>query len=925
MYTSVVLHAHLPYVRHHSGNELEERWLYEAIAESYIPLIWKLENDTHQRKWTLSLSPTLMEMLSDPLLQKRFLDYIHNNQFLLQIEQLNTSESEELNVITFYMERYQAIMDTFVSYNHQLLNAFIKFEALGKIECITTSATHAILPYLMTQQGINAQIREGMNTFEKYFGKQPKGFWLPECAYSQEVDKVLSEAGIRYTFVDHHALLEAEPLPQMGSGAPVISPSGVVLFGRNQELSNQVWSATEGYPGDENYREFYRDVGFDRDESYIKPFLPEGIRVDTGLKYFKISGKEEKEYYRRDWAEAKVSEHGDDFLKRLEKTMILHGKQSYPPYTVVLPFDAELFGHWWFEGPEWLHQVASTHQSNIEFITGSDFLDRHLKDLETCHVSFSTWGRDGYGDVWLNEKNQWFYRHAHRMEMEIIHWVESLETCTKIEKLALEQMYREWLLYSSSDWAFMIDQGNCREYAMNRIEIHLNRFTSILQHLNEKTLTLEMLNEYRVEYPFLSSANLTYLQSSNGEKFGGIASQQLKSNGLKILMLSWEFPPLIVGGLSRHVFDLSRALVKAGHHVTVVTTFVEDHPIYEIIEGVEVYRVEGMNAHATDFLEWIGGLNISFAKLAIELEALVDFDIIHAHDWLVAMSATMLKDMLNKPLISTIHATEYGRNNGIYTDLQNKIHTKEEELTKASDAVIVCSDYMAEEVTELFKLEEHLVHVLPNGVDPEMLVVKNQGKSMVDEYKVQYSHIIFSVGRIVQEKGFETIIDAAPIILEEYPDVLFLIAGKGPMLQEYRDKVESLKLNRSIVFVGYISDEDRNRYFNVCDITLFPSLYEPFGIVALEGMVAGKPTIVSDTGGLKEIIIHGSTGLKMEPGAKESMAKEVLLLLRNPSLAGEIGLRGKNAAIGTYSWDKIANDTCELFKKKVYNTIHVRG
>ncbi|WP_078550534.1 1,4-alpha-glucan branching protein domain-containing protein [Litchfieldia alkalitelluris] len=922
MYTNIVLHAHLPYVRSLNGDALEERWLYEAMAESYIPLIWKLEEDNHKRKWTLSLSPTLMEMLADPLLQQRFLEYIQNLLSLLQAELSQNTNQEELSVILFYLERTESVRETFLKFNRNLLFAFNQFEQQGKIECITTSASHAFLPYLSTEQGIRSQIREGIQTFKKYFGKLPAGFWLPECAYSDDVDQVLAAEGIQYTFVDEHALLNAKPTPKRETGAPVHSPHGVTLFPRNQKLSNKVWCATTGYPGDIDYREFYRDVGHDRDYAYIKPFLPQGIRVDTGLKYYKITGAETKEFYRRDFAEAKICQHAEDFLKMLEQERELKGNQSYPPYMVVLPFDAELFGHWWFEGPDWLHQIMSSHQGNIEFLTGSEFVRRHRQDLEICEVSFSSWGRNGYGDVWLNEKNEWIYRHLHRMESEIIRAVDLFKNGTLIEHDAIKQMIREWFLFSSSDWAFMLDNGHCDQYALRRIEQHLTNFIELQHHLYDRELTEESLRIYRNEYPFLSTINLSSFSSMVENE---MIIKPPPKNGLRILMLSWEFPPLVVGGLSRHVYDLSRALVEIGHQVTVVTSAVEGSPYYEVVEGVEVYRVDCLQPHATEFLDWIGSLNMSFTKTSIELEQELSFDIMHAHDWLVAVSAIMLKSILNKPLVSTIHATEYGRNNGIYTELQRKIHAKEEELTKASDAVIVCSEYMEEEVIRLFHLHSSKVHVFPNGVDPSMLVVKNANMVLSSLLKLDYSHLIFSVGRIVQEKGFETVIDAASIILEEFPHVLILIAGKGPMLKDYRKKVKTLGLENNIVFIGFISDEERNMYFKECDITLFPSIYEPFGIVALEGMAAGKPTIVSDTGGLKDIVIHGKTGLKMIPGDKESLAREVLHLLRDEVYAAELGRNGKLAVTTTYAWEKIAQDTSQVFMDMLQQPISIRG
>lgn len=924
LYTTLVLHAHLPYVRHHEGRRIEERWLYEAMAESYIPLLWQLECPTTIRKWTLSLSPPLMEMLSDPLLQQRFLEYIHLTETLLQKELEQSNNHEEQSVIQFYIQRFRAVKETFHRYDQDLINAFVQFERLGKIECITTAASHAFLPYLTTEQGLKAQISEALHCFKRYFGKMPQGFWLPECGYSPEIDLMLSKEGISYTFVEEHALLHAKPAPSKGIGAPIKSPNGVVLFPRNKELSNKIWNSTFGYPGDLDYREFYRDIGYDRDYHYIKPFLPEGIRVDTGLKYFKITGLEQKHYYRRKWAEAKICQHAEDFSRCLENELVNNGKQSYPPYSLVLPFDAELFGHWWFEGPEWLQKILSTHQRKIEFITGSEYVTRHRMDLETCHVSFSSWGRNGYGEVWLNEKNEWIYRHAHRLEKELIKAIDHYKDGNELEILTLKQMVREWLLLTSSDWAFMLDKGQCETYAITRIEEHITNFMTLKNHLYSGTITSYKLLKMEIRNPFLTEIHLSNFCSSYIEEVKEVSHDNSRS-GLDILMLSWEFPPLVIGGLSRHVFDLSRAFVKEGHKVTVLTSFVEGEPEFEEIQGVGVYRVQCLQPHATEFLDWIGSLNMALTIKAVELADEKNFDIIHAHDWLVAISAITLKNRLKKPLISTIHATEYGRNNGIYTELQQKIHDKEGELTSKSDAIIVCSDYMEEEVIRLFNLEPQKVNVFPNGVDPSMIKAEERNIPVMSDYKENYSHIVFSVGRIVQEKGFETVIEAAPIILKEYPQVLFLIAGKGPMLHSYQQKVMELGLDKNIIFVGYISDEERNMYFHECDITLFPSLYEPFGIVALEGMAAGKPTIVSETGGLKDLVIHGKTGLRMIPGNKESLASRVLLLLRNEHLAREIGKNGQHSVITTYSWEKIARDTSRLFKEILNIPINVRG
>jgi len=906
--STFILHAHLPYVRDVQNNALEEIWLYEAMAETYIPLLWLLEKDSSQQKWTLSFSPTLMEMLADPLLQKRFITYVKRIESLLDLETETVVSQEEQELTHFYRNRYKQIKETFDKWNNNLLDAFRYYFESDKIECITTSASHAILPYLISEEGMRAQILEGLACFKRHFGKKPNGFWLPECAYTPEIDNILHKEGISYTFVDEHGVTSIVEYPE-NTVFPIKSPNGIVLFPRNQKLSQKVWSSSSGYPGDVDYREFYRDLGHDREYDYISPFLHrEGIRSDTGVKYYCITGKEEKEFYNCELASFKVKQHAKDFIKALESEQNSFTNHMLP--SVVLPFDAELFGHWWFEGPDWLYEVFSKSRE-VKYLTCSEYVKRYKDKVDTNTLSFSTWGRNGYGEVWLNEENAWFYRYSHHVEKELKIAVNDFAIGSELEKRTLRQMVREWLLLSGSDWAFMIDNKDCRQYAETRIVEHFSRFTALANHLYSQTITSDLINSFEQKYPFLSTIDLSVFQVENS-----LANYPINKNGLHVLMLSWEFPPMIVGGLARHVYDLSRELVKSGHIVTVVTTFVEGQPSYENFEGIHVYRVKGYQPNANDFLHWVGSFNMAFIDKVCELAQDLTFDIIHAHDWLVAVAAITLQSSLQKTLVATVHATEFGRNNGIFTYLQKKIHQKEERLAKEADSLIVCSDYMEDEVIRLFQLDPTKVHVLPNGVDPSMLKIDtHQYPSISLPFKEEYSHVIFSVGRIVPEKGFETIINAAPTILAKYPDVLFLIAGKGPMLYEYKRLVKNAGLDRNIIFLGYITDDERNRLFHECDMTLFPSLYEPFGIVALEGMVAGKPTIVSETGGLQDIVIHGQTGLIMCPGDAESLATQVMTLLDNKELSKRIGEQGKHAAETIYNWENIAIDTIQLYKE----------
>ncbi|MDM5315900.1 DUF1957 domain-containing protein [Fictibacillus sp. b24] len=927
-YFSLVLHAHLPYVRHKEANRLEERWVFEALTETYIPLLWVLEEQPEYLSWTLSFSPPLLELLNDPVIQKRYLEHLDLTMKLVQKEKKQSTRTEEQDVIQFYEERYKKIMETYQKHDCKITNAYKQFMDQGKVTCITSAATHAFLPYVETEQGIKAQILSGIHTFEKYFNEKPKGFWLPECAYSPGVDKVLAEAGVRYTFVDEETLLRSKPAPSKGIGAPVYSPHGVALFSRNQCISETIWNSSVGYPGDYDYREFYRDVAYERDHEYIKSFIhPDGIRIDTGLKYWRITGKtENKDWYKRDWALNKLQQHAFDFCHRI--TDYLHtNKQSYPPQLITAPFDAELFGHWWFEGPEFLLQSmkVSTDQ-DITWITPQEFLNRHYQDLETVRPCFSTWGKNQTGEVWLNETNAWMYRHLHHCERKLVQLAAHLSNGKGnivVERYA-NQMVREWMLAASSDWAFIVEGDSASQYAKNRFQQHIERFHELNNSIYNQNFYPEEISAYENEFPFLMTDLWQFFKNPHDEYVEAHYSKK-KGNGKKILMLSWEFPPMVVGGLARHVFDLSRKLVEQGSEVYVVTSSVEGYPEHEVNNGVHVYRVAGKQPNFESFFHWTGSLNMAMVEQANCLAKKFDFDCIHAHDWLVSVAALAIKKELNIPLITTIHATEHGRNNGITSPLQYEINQKEWELMDGSDSLIVCSKYMKTELTDVFSIPEEKITILPNGIDPEQIVYESES-AIENQNDNDQELLLFSVGRLVKEKGFQTIIEAAEILRNNGKRVKFVIAGKGPLFDELNEMIRQKHLSEFVHLAGFVSDEERNEWFAKADAALFPSHYEPFGIVALEGMASGKLTIVSDTGGLREIIDHEKTGLKVYPNDPHSIVWAVEFILSNRDRCKEIALNGEEIARTVFSWNSIAEKTAELyamFHKK--NTSKVGG
>lgn len=391
---------------------------------------------------------------------------------------------------------------------------------------------------------------------------------------------------------------------------------------------------------------------------------------------------------------------------------------------------------------------------------------------------------------------------------------------------------------------------------------------------------------------------------------GGTNFQSANRWNLKILMLCWEYPPNIVGGLSRHVAGLSAELAAIGHEVHVLTAGTDQLIEFEDMNGVQVHRVQPINNHDDQFFSWIAGLNLAMAYKAERLTEEITFDVIHAHDWLVGASAAALKETLRIPLLTTIHATEHGRNNGIYNEIQQFVHEKEQQLMMHSDHIIVCSEYMEEELQSIFHVKNEKITVIPNGIGSELVAATHKTKETLPElFERKY---IFSLGRIVKEKGFDTIIEAAEISKSEGLDYLFIIAGKGPMLESYRQQISYKQLESHIKFIGYVTDEERNTLIQESEIAVIPSLYEPFGIVALETMIFGRPTIVSNIGGMKGIVKHLQTGLLTVPGDAQRLLDQIDFLMKNPKKAQEIGEKGRQIVLSLYSWKRIASETSRV-------------
>jgi 1,4-alpha-glucan branching enzyme len=506
---ALILHAHLPFVRHPEHEHfLEEDWLFEAINETYIPLLQmmqRLVNDKVSFKLTMSLTPTLCAMLRDELLRERYVRHVDLLIDLAAREQRRNRHQPELAKLSqFYFDLFGASRRFFVEeWKCDLLAAFRQLRDVGALEIVASAATHGLLPLIQQQsnEAARAQVLIGRDEYVDLFGDEPTGLWLPECAYTSALDPILQEANIRWFVLDAHGLLFGNPQPQRATYAPCYTPAGPAAFARDRDSSRQVWSAEEGYPGDPAYREFYRDVGFDLPLEHLGP-VARGVRKFSGMKYHRITGhKKEKEIYDRAGAEKAADAHATHFLEQRRAQFRQLAAADLDPI-IVAPFDAELFGHWWFEGPRFLElfiRKAVHDRRDFRLSSPSEYLATHATQ-QTIEPAASTWGDKGYLEVWIDKHNSWIYPHLHAAAERMTKLARkqvassglagsknltgnigqvSKPTQPDFTDRVLKQLARELLLAQASDWAFLMRMGTAREYATKRTLDHLTRFNAL--------------------------------------------------------------------------------------------------------------------------------------------------------------------------------------------------------------------------------------------------------------------------------------------------------------------------------------------------------------------------------------------------------------------------------------------------------------
>lgn len=529
----LILHSHLPLVRHPEHESfLEERWLFEAISETYLPLLRIMRTLDEERipfPMAMSFSPTLSFMLQDHLLMERYARFLDTNIELAERELERTAGDASVHALAqMYHDRYTLDREDLVSvYGGSILRGFERFARKGMIELLATAATHAFLPnYRNYPEVITSQVELGVEAHIRDFGITPKGFWVPECGYYEGLDCIIADAGLEYFVSSAHGVLFGDPSPRTGTYAPVSTPAGVAAFPRDVYTATWVWSSDQGYPADPVYRDFYRDIGYDLPLEYVGPYIHDGqVRIDTGFKYHAITGAtERKDYYDIELGRARAREHARDFFTRQREHSARLSEVLPVEPVITSPFDTELFGHWWFEGPVWLEELfRCAHESqpswdntNFSMTTPGAYL-REYGTRETVAPAFSSWGSGGYAEVWMDGSNDWVYRHTHQAIERMAELVIRFPDESGLKERALNQAAREVLLAMASDWPFIMNARTVVTYAERRVKEHLYNFTRIYEALSQRNMGTEWLTWLEKKHPVFPNLDYRRMKLSNNE------------------------------------------------------------------------------------------------------------------------------------------------------------------------------------------------------------------------------------------------------------------------------------------------------------------------------------------------------------------------------------------------------------------------
>jgi 1,4-alpha-glucan branching enzyme len=531
-----VLHSHIPYTRQAGRWPHGEEWIHEAAAETYVPLLNHL-NDLHEEglpaKVTLEMTPILVEQLADVDIRNNFVTYLEYQIDAVEKDIARFSELSEPHyeyLASYYLQWYRDVKKSFVErYGGNLVTAFRNLQDGGMIEIATCAATHGYLPLLDRDESINLQIQAGINSYRRHFGRSPRAIWLPECAYRPGyitddgrtrpgIEEFLNRHNLKLFFTETHMIEGGRPVGMAAGEASgpygavtrrylvpfseskpelpattflpyYVSKPNVAVIGRNNQIGLQVWSAEWGYPGEHDYRDFHKKDG------------------RSGMRYWRVTGSgvdlSEKQTYHPDWAAFKVEQHAVHYTQLVERLAKEYHDESGEFGLISANYDTELFGHWWFEGVDWLAAVLRrlSESEVVELTTASDFLEAHPPQT-IINLPEGSWGAGGNHFVWDNADTHWVWPIIHDAENRMKAAVENYGSTGEDGKNVLNQAVRELLLLQSSDWPFLITTGQAKEYAIQRFQQHVERFNSLLDTLEngspDEGLTKELWEKDKV-------------------------------------------------------------------------------------------------------------------------------------------------------------------------------------------------------------------------------------------------------------------------------------------------------------------------------------------------------------------------------------------------------------------------------------------
>ena len=500
-YWALVLHQHLPFIRHPEYDvSLEEQWFFEAVASVYTQLLhmlWKLSRDKIDFRLTVSLTPPLLSMMQDPLLKMRAARHIDECLRLAEKECENAKGKPWHDTARQTYDRFRVAKEVFETYSGDLTRGYRDFQDAGKLEVITCPATHMILPlFRHFPETVRAQVQIACRQYERVFGRPPRGIWLSENAYTPGLDEALAAEGIRWFLLNDRSVVEGDTRSFFGTSEPVLTPSGVAALGVDPETRAKIWSREGGYPGHPNYKEWYRDLGYEADWDYLPAYFRTAhVRRNTGIKYYRITGKNvdlgAKVYYVPAWADEIVHQQAGQFVfERGAQANYMRGRSGGRKPCIVSAYDAELFGHWWEEGPAFLESVFRKmlyDQTEVRLVTPGEFLSEQ-PDHQRLVPNAGSWGKQDYFQTWVEERayqpNSWVYRHLYRLcgKMSDLSTRHREEPDPLIRR-ALNQAARELFLGGASDWGFLISTGQATRYSELQIVRHVDRAKELMRQV----------------------------------------------------------------------------------------------------------------------------------------------------------------------------------------------------------------------------------------------------------------------------------------------------------------------------------------------------------------------------------------------------------------------------------------------------------